>query len=91
MQTTHQLPLPIFRGPRYAEVDFREAPSNAAAFAWLRRTADWPDRRLAVWGGSGRGKTHLLHIWAARLGAVLWSGTAVGGPPRIARGRHRTG
>ncbi len=83
MRTAGQLPLPIFGGPRFAAVDFREAPSNAAACAWLRRTADWPDRRLAIWGKSGRGKTHLLHIWMARSGAVLSSGTALTGLPEL--------
>jgi chromosomal replication initiation ATPase DnaA len=69
-----QLPLPIFPGPRFAEVDFREALSNADACAWLRRTADWPNHRLALWGDPGRGKTHLMHIWATRTGATLWHG-----------------
>ncbi|HEY2618724.1 MAG TPA: chromosomal replication initiator DnaA, partial [Acetobacteraceae bacterium] len=63
---TGQLPLPIFPGPRYAETDFREAESNAGGCLWLRRTGDWPNQRLALWGEAGRGKTHLLHIWAAR-------------------------
>ncbi len=70
---TGQLPLPIFPGPRYAETDFREAESNAGACAWLRRTVDWPNQRLALWGEAGRGKTHLLHIWAARTPAVVWT------------------
>jgi chromosomal replication initiation ATPase DnaA len=74
VHATGQLPLPIFPGPAYAAVDFCEAFSNAEACAWLRRTNDWPDRRLALWGEAGRGKTHLLHIWAARTGAARWSG-----------------
>ena len=83
MSTSGQLPLPLFRGPRFAAVDFREAPSNAAARAWLRRTADWPDRRLALWGEAGCGKTHLLHIWAERTGAVLWAGTGLAALPEL--------
>ena len=38
---------------------------------WLNRTADWPDGRLALWGDEGRGKTHLLRIWAVRAGATV--------------------
>jgi chromosomal replication initiation ATPase DnaA len=83
VSTARQPPLPLFRGPRFAAIDFREAPSNTAACAWLRRTDDWPDRRLAIWGESGCGKTHLLHIWAARTGAVLWSGTALAALPEL--------
>lgn len=79
MQIIRQLPLPIFPGPRFAEVDFREAPSNADACAWLRRTADWPNHRLALWGDPGRGKTHLVHIWALRTGAALWHGRLLSG------------
>jgi chromosomal replication initiation ATPase DnaA len=79
MRVIGQPALPIFPGPRFAAADFREAPSNAEACAWLRRTGDWPDHRLALWGESGRGKTHLLHIWAASTGAVRWSGAALRG------------
>jgi chromosomal replication initiation ATPase DnaA len=80
---TGQLPLPIFPGPRFAEADFREAPSNADACAWLRRTGDWPNRRLALWGEAGRGKTHLLHIWAAHSGAVVWTAASLSGLPEL--------
>jgi chromosomal replication initiation ATPase DnaA len=83
---TRQLSLPIFGRPRFAEADFCEGPSNAAACAWLRRTGDWPERRLALWGAPGRGKTHLLHIWAARTGAVLRSGAALAGLPEAPAG-----
>ena len=66
-----QLPLPFPHQPPYAAADFLAAPSNEAALAWLDRTADWPDHRLAVWGQPGCGKTHLLRLWAGRHGAVL--------------------
>src|SRR5271166_3329866 len=83
MRGTGQLSLPIFAGPRYAVTDFREAPSNADALAWLRRTPDWPNHRLALWGEAGRGKTHLLYIWATRTGASLWSGAALSALPEL--------
>jgi hypothetical protein len=75
--------LALFRGPRFAADDFREAPSNAEAVAWLNRTADWPGSRLALWGEAACGKTHLLHIWATRLGAALWRGPSVQGLPEL--------
>lgn len=83
MHPTEQLPLPIFPDPRYAEGDFREAPSNAEARAWLDRTTDWPNGRLALWGEAGRGKTHLLRIWAGRTGAVYWLGSSLSGLPEL--------
>lgn len=69
-----QLPLPFAYAPHLTAADFLPAPSNAAALAWLGRTEAWPQGRLALWGQEGSGKTHLLHVWAARLGAVLLAG-----------------
>jgi chromosomal replication initiation ATPase DnaA len=86
VRATGQLPLPIFRGPCFAEVDFCEAPSNSEASTWLRRTPDWPNHRLALWGEAGRGKTHLLHIWAARTGATLWTGPSLPDAPELTAG-----
>jgi hypothetical protein len=40
-------------------------------------SSDWPERRLALFGPAGCGKSHLLHIWAERTGAVLLSGQAL--------------
>lgn len=86
MQPSGQLPLPIFRGPQFAETDFRTAPSNAEACAWLRRTEAWPGLRLALWGDAGRGKTHLLHVWADRNGASIRRGAELGGLPEVTTG-----
>ena len=74
MTHTRQLPLPFTHSPEYVVVDFQAAPSNAEALAWLDRTADWPQQRLALWGPGGCGKTHLLHVWSTRQHAVLLSG-----------------
>lgn len=83
MRTQHQPSLPLFRGPRFAAEEFREAPSNAEALAWLGRTADWPGGRLVLWGEAGCGKTHLLHIWATRFRTALWRGPDVQGLPEL--------
>jgi chromosomal replication initiation ATPase DnaA len=64
--------LPIAR--HYRAEDFLVAGSNAEAVKWLDHTPAWPLRRLALWGPEGCGKTHLLHLWAARQGAVFLSG-----------------
>ena len=74
-----QLPLPFPHQPSYAAADFLAAPSNEAARIWLDRTDHWPDRRLALWGSEGCGKTHLLRLWAGRHGARILSGPTLTG------------
>ena len=77
---TGQLALPFVTDPRFTP-DFLETPSNAAALAWLGREP-WPGGRLALWGEAGAGKSHLLHLWAARTGAaVVRVEAATSGPP----------
>ena len=81
-----QLPLPFEHRPTYAAADFLAAASNDAALAWLDRTEDWPDHRLALWGEPGCGKTHLLRLWAARHGAALLTGRGLQGLPSLPAG-----
>ena len=69
-----QLPLPFPREARPTAVDFVHSPSNDAAMTWLDRVADWPQRRLALWGQAGSGKTHLLRRWADLSGAHYLTG-----------------
>ena len=77
MTQPQQLALPFPHQPDYAAEAFIEAPSNADASAWLARSPEWPARRLAVWGEAGCGKTHLLHRWASRSGAILLDGRRI--------------
>ncbi|HEX3574065.1 MAG TPA: chromosomal replication initiator DnaA [Rhodopila sp.] len=68
-----QLPLPFVHQPRFDARDFMPARSNQETLAWLRER-DWPDRRLALFGPEGCGKSHLLHIWTERTGGTLLAG-----------------
>lgn len=68
----NQLPLPFQHQPRYDSRDFIPAESNQEARAWL--DSEWPERRLALFGPPGCGKSHLLHIWSQRTGATLLAG-----------------
>jgi chromosomal replication initiation ATPase DnaA len=68
----NQLPLPFQHQPRYDSRDFIPAASNQDARAWL--DTEWPERRLALFGPPGCGKSHLLNIWARRSGATLLAG-----------------
>ncbi|NVN00976.1 MULTISPECIES: HdaA/DnaA family protein [Asaia] len=63
-----QLALALRPPPSVAARHFVAAASNAQARLWLNQTG-WPDRRLLLCGADSCGKTHLLHIWAARRGA----------------------
>lgn len=83
MNTTRQPALPLFRGPRFTAADFRQAPSNTDAVTWLAGTTNWPNGRLALWGPAACGKTHLLHIWADRVGAAIWRGSELHGLPEL--------
>jgi chromosomal replication initiation ATPase DnaA len=75
--TVDQLPLPFPHEAQYDAADFIAGDSNAAALAWLARTPEWPQLRLALWGPEGCGKTHLLHLWAARRQAPVLRGDAL--------------
>jgi DnaA regulatory inactivator Hda len=74
-----QLPLPFPHQPGYAALDFIPDDSNHEALAWLSRSAGWPERRLALWGQGGCGKSHLLHTFAQRHAAVLLAGQTLRG------------
>jgi chromosomal replication initiation ATPase DnaA len=74
-----QLALPFAEARNYAAEDFCTAPSNAAARDWLARPEAWTNGRLILWGEAGCGKTHLLHIWAASVGAEVMNGATLHG------------
>ncbi len=78
MASARQLALPFPHRPEFAVSAFLRAPSNAGALIWLDRMAEWPGRRLALWGEAGCGKSHLLHIWAARAGGRVVPGASLG-------------
>jgi chromosomal replication initiation ATPase DnaA len=69
-----QLALPFPYVASYDPRDFLPAASNQDALVWLDRATDWPERRLALWGPPGCGKSHLLATWVARAGAVRLAG-----------------
>lgn len=83
MDLLSQLPLPFVHQPTYAASDFMAAPSNEAARTWLDRTAKWPERRLALWGEAGVGKTHLLSLWARREHALHLRGPELCDLPQL--------
>lgn len=65
-----QLPLDLGHLPALGREDFLVAASNEAAVKWLERWPDWPRPALALYGPPGSGKTHLAHVFAARVRAT---------------------
>ncbi len=84
MVSRSQLPLPFVHQPTYAASDFMLAGSNEAARTWLDRTPAWPEKRLALWGEAGVGKTHLLRLWARREEALHLEGSGLRELPPLA-------
>lgn len=83
MARTPQLALRFPHQPGYAAQDFIVSESNRAAWTWISRTDDWPDRRLLIWGEVGCGKTHLLQVWSRRIGARYAHGADLTGMPPL--------
>ena len=61
LTTTAQMALTLAHRP--AARPFLAAACNAAARRWLDHLHDWPDRRLAIFGQAGCGKSHLARAW----------------------------
>lgn len=72
-----QFALPFPQHDHYAPADFLPGACNAEALAWIAEPHAWPMLRLLVHGPDGAGKTHLLHVFAARHQAALLPALAV--------------
>jgi chromosomal replication initiation ATPase DnaA len=74
-----QFALPFPQHAFYAAPDYLPGACNQAALAWIATPAAWPGGRLLVHGPEGAGKTHLLHVFAARHNAALLPAHALRG------------
>lgn len=86
-----QVPLALVLPRRRAmgRADFIETPANAEAAALIAAWRGWPERRLALCGPEGAGKTHLAHVFMAESGAATVAArdlTAADAPGLVARG-----
>lgn len=71
MSAGRQMVFDLPARPALGRDDFFVSPANRLALAQVDAWPAWPDRRLAVSGPGGSGKTHLVHVWAARAGARI--------------------
>ncbi len=77
MTYARQFALPFPQHHHYDPADYLPGACNEAALAWLENPTAWPALRLLVHGPDGAGKTHLLHLFAARHQAALLPALAV--------------
>lgn len=70
-EPSRQLALDFPHSPQFIDADFLPSDANRLALEFLAKPANWPHRRLLLWGASGTGKTHLLHIWARAQDATI--------------------
>jgi DnaA regulatory inactivator Hda len=74
-----QLVLDLARRPALGRADFFVSDGNALALAQVDRWPNWPGAKLALIGPKGSGKTHLVHVWAARAEAAILDAAALAG------------
>ena len=66
-QLTFDWPTGVALGPD----DFFVSEANAQAFAMLSTPERWPERKLALIGPKGSGKSHLARVFQAQSDALL--------------------
>lgn len=70
MTRRRQLALDLVYRPDLAADEFLLSDCNRTAWTAIENWQRWPDRRLALTGPAGSGKTHLAAIWGQRTGAT---------------------
>ncbi len=71
MPAPTQLPLVLPHAPNLGREDFMPGASNSEALRLVESWPDWPSPVVLLTGPAGSGKTHLVHIWAARAEAEI--------------------
>ena len=73
MRKPEQLVLDLPTRAALGREDFFVSPTNALAVQLLDRWPEWPLGKLALCGPAASGKSHLVHVWAARSGGSVVS------------------
>jgi chromosomal replication initiation ATPase DnaA len=72
-----QLPLDLPPREDRGGESFFVSAANASARAQIAAWRRWPDRKLALAGPAGSGKSHLAELWVSGAGGVLVRGAAL--------------
>jgi chromosomal replication initiation ATPase DnaA len=70
MTRKRQLAFDLGYRPDFAAAEFLLSDCNRTAWTAIETWQRWPNRRLALTGPEGCGKTHLAAIWGCRTGAL---------------------
>ncbi|SDE45063.1 DnaA ATPase domain-containing protein [Limimaricola pyoseonensis] len=73
-QLSLDLPLAVALGPG----DYILSDANRAAHAMVMAEQGWPERKLALIGAPGSGKSHLARLWQAESEAMVLQARALG-------------
>ena len=76
-----QLVMPFAPVTSFAANDFVRGQANEQALNWVERWPDWPYSIALVHGPKASGKTHLAHLFATRVGAMLIPASRLGTVP----------
>ena len=71
MKPTAQIPFDLPVRPALGRDDFVISTANATAVAMIDADDGWPGGKLLLTGPEASGKTHLAHVWAAQVDAVV--------------------
>ncbi len=69
--SSRQLPLELGHRPAMDRADFLVTDANREAVGWIDSWPAWPSHALGLYGPAGCGKSHLVHVFAAKAGAHL--------------------
>ena len=69
MAASQQLPLELGHRPAIGRSDFLVTDANREAVGWIDMWPKWPSHGLGLYGPPGCGKSHLVHVFAAKAEA----------------------
>lgn len=69
--STRQIPLDLGHRRAIGRADFLVTDANRDAISWVDSWPKWPSNTLGIYGPPGCGKSHLVHVFAAKANAHI--------------------